>query len=73
MAQHAHGLLGYGRNAEVALDDPAKPWSGIVTTCMGVTKSFTGLVVCRTLLGLFEAGFFPGMLNERMFLSIMNC
>jgi hypothetical protein len=31
---------------------------------MGVTKSFAGLVVCRTLLGLFEAGFFPGKMKE---------
>ena len=36
---------------------------------MGLTKSYTGLVVCRTLLGLFEAGFFPGMLSERTFLN----
>lgn len=30
----------------------------------GVTQSFAGLVVCRFLLGVFEAGFFPGMLEE---------
>ncbi len=35
--------------------------SGIVTVCMGLTKSYAGLVVCRCLLGFFEAGFFPGM------------
>ncbi|KAJ5985803.1 hypothetical protein N7522_012999 [Penicillium canescens] len=33
---------------------------GIVTICQGVTKSFGGLVACRFLLGLFEAGFMPG-------------
>ncbi|MCJ1438832.1 hypothetical protein MMC27_008222 [Xylographa pallens] len=33
---------------------------GIVTTCMGLTKSYAGLVVCRFLLGFFEAGFVPG-------------
>lgn len=33
---------------------------GIVTTCQGVTKSFSGLVVCRVLLGVFESGFMPG-------------
>ena len=33
---------------------------GIVTICQGVTKSFAGLVVCRVLLGFFEAGFVPG-------------
>ena len=27
---------------------------------MGLTRSYAGLVVCRFLLGLFEAGFFPG-------------
>ena len=35
---------------------------GVVTICQGVTKSFAGLVVCRFLLGMFEAGFFPGIL-----------
>lgn len=34
---------------------------GIVTVCQGVTGSFAGLVVCRVLIGVFEAGFFPGM------------
>ncbi|CAI7600258.1 hypothetical protein N7533_009525 [Penicillium manginii] len=33
---------------------------GIVTVCQGVTKSFGGLVACRFLLGVFEAGFMPG-------------
>ncbi|WEW55773.1 hypothetical protein PRK78_001206 [Emydomyces testavorans] len=33
---------------------------GIVTVCQGVTQSFAGLVVCRFLLGVFEAGFVPG-------------
>ncbi|OQD85747.1 hypothetical protein PENANT_c009G09215 [Penicillium antarcticum] len=33
---------------------------GIVTICQGVTESFGGLVACRFLLGLFEAGFMPG-------------
>ena len=37
--------------------------TGIVTVCMGVTKSFAGLIICRFLLGLFEAGFFPGKLD----------
>ncbi|KAL8929786.1 MAG: hypothetical protein Q9208_000930 [Pyrenodesmia sp. 3 TL-2023] len=35
---------------------------GLVTVCMGVTQSFAGLVVCRVLLGFFEAGFLPGCL-----------
>jgi MFS family permease len=33
---------------------------GIVMTCMGVVKNFKGLVACRVILGLCEAGFFPG-------------
>lgn len=33
---------------------------GVITVCMGVTQSFAGLVVCRVILGAFEAGFFPG-------------
>ena len=35
---------------------------GIITICQGLTRSFTGLVVCRVLLGAFEAGFMPGMI-----------
>lgn len=33
---------------------------GVVTVGMGLTRTFHGLVACRFLLGLFEAGFFPG-------------
>ncbi|PGH05375.1 hypothetical protein AJ80_08343 [Polytolypa hystricis UAMH7299] len=33
---------------------------GVVTVCQGVTESYTGLIVCRCLLGAFEAGFVPG-------------
>ncbi|KAL4894105.1 major facilitator superfamily domain-containing protein [Aspergillus ambiguus] len=33
---------------------------GIITVCQGVTSSFSGLVVCRVLIGVFEAGFMPG-------------
>ncbi|KAL1953680.1 hypothetical protein VTO42DRAFT_2391 [Malbranchea cinnamomea] len=33
---------------------------GIVTVCQGVVQNFAGLVVCRILLGAFEAGFMPG-------------
>lgn len=33
---------------------------GFCTIGMGVTHSFGGLVACRFLLGIFEAGFFPG-------------
>lgn len=34
---------------------------GIVMTCTGLIQSFGGLCATRFLLGLFEAGFFPGM------------
>jgi hypothetical protein len=37
---------------------------GVITICQGVTQSFAGLVICRVLLGAFEAGFFPGMNPE---------
>ncbi|KIX00662.1 uncharacterized protein Z518_09727 [Rhinocladiella mackenziei CBS 650.93] len=33
---------------------------GIVTIGEGVTQSYGGFVACRFLLGIFEAGFFPG-------------
>jgi MFS family permease len=33
---------------------------GITMTCMGAVKNFKGLVACRVILGLCEAGFFPG-------------
>lgn len=42
---------------------------GVVTVCMGLTRSFAGLVVCRALLGLFEAGFFPGTIYFGSFLA----
>ncbi|KAI4718923.1 MFS general substrate transporter [Aureobasidium sp. EXF-10727] len=33
---------------------------GLMAICQGVTKSFAGLVVCRFILGVFEAGISPG-------------
>ncbi|KAK4235575.1 major facilitator superfamily domain-containing protein [Achaetomium macrosporum] len=33
---------------------------GIIMTCTGFVQNFSGLVAVRFLLGLFEAGFFPG-------------
>ncbi|RVX76068.1 hypothetical protein B0A52_00425 [Exophiala mesophila] len=36
-------------------------WS-LVTTLQGVTASFAGLVVCRVLIGVFEAGLFPAQI-----------
>jgi len=35
---------------------------GIITMCQGFVKSYAGLIVCRVLLGIFEAGVFPGEL-----------
>ncbi|KAK4617275.1 uncharacterized protein CLAFUR5_05085 [Fulvia fulva] len=34
---------------------------GVVATFSGFTQSYAGLIVCRLLLGLTEAGLFPGM------------
>lgn len=33
---------------------------GVITICQGCTRSFAGLVICRVLLGVLEAGFVPG-------------
>ncbi|KAF2015069.1 MFS general substrate transporter [Aaosphaeria arxii CBS 175.79] len=33
---------------------------GIVMTCMGAVQNFKGMLACRVMLGLAEAGFFPG-------------
>ncbi|KIK65234.1 hypothetical protein GYMLUDRAFT_94587 [Collybiopsis luxurians FD-317 M1] len=33
---------------------------GVVTTLQGVVKSYSGLLICRFFLGLFEGGVFPG-------------
>ncbi|KAJ3066953.1 hypothetical protein HDU98_009818 [Podochytrium sp. JEL0797] len=35
---------------------------GICAVCMSFVQNFAGLVAVRVLLGIFEAGFFPGML-----------
>ncbi|KAF3919019.1 hypothetical protein ABW21_db0200422 [Orbilia brochopaga] len=34
---------------------------GIAAMCTGWVQSYTGLIACRLLLGLFEAGLFPGL------------
>lgn len=33
---------------------------GIIMTLTGIVKNFAGLMICRVLLGVAEAGFFPG-------------
>lgn len=35
---------------------------GIVATCTALVQNLAGLIACRLLLGLFEAGFFPGVI-----------
>ena len=57
-------------NLRVASGDLAKCWLGTMTICMGITRDFTGLLICRTLLGLFEAGFFPGISSKKTVLNI---
>ncbi|EUC64534.1 MFS transporter, partial [Rhizoctonia solani AG-3 Rhs1AP] len=34
---------------------------GVVATLTGIVQSYGGLITCRLILGLFEAGLFPGM------------
>ncbi|CAE6408765.1 unnamed protein product, partial [Rhizoctonia solani] len=34
---------------------------GVVATLTGIVQSYGGLIACRLILGLFEAGLFPGM------------
>lgn len=40
---------------------------GIIAMCHGATQNFGGLLACRFLLGLAEAGFFPGVLYHLSF------
>ena len=58
MAELHYDLLGYAQCFSPVLKLTIH--KGLVTACQGVTQSYSGLVVCRFLLGLFEAGFFPG-------------
>lgn len=34
---------------------------GIIMTLMGIVNNYAGLIACRVLLGIFEAGLFPGV------------
>jgi sugar phosphate permease len=47
---------------------------GIITMCQGFVSSYGGLLACRVLLGVFEAGVFPGkddkILEDIKFLTI---
>lgn len=44
---------------------------GIITMCQGFVKSYAGLIVCRVLLGVFEAGVFPGK-PQRLYLALKS-
>lgn len=37
---------------------------GLIMTFTGFVRNFTGLLVCRVLLGVAEAGFFPGAVGS---------
>jgi MFS family permease len=39
---------------------------GIATMGQGLVNTFGGLVAMRFLVGLFEAGFFPGICHQRL-------
>lgn len=45
---------------------------GIITICQGLTASFGGLVACRFLLGVFEAGFMPGAYMSMCLVSLLT-
>lgn len=62
MVEWDHVPLGYLSHPHATVLKIPLTLIGIVTICQGVTKSFSGLVACRFLLGLFEAGFMPGEL-----------
>lgn len=34
---------------------------GVISTLTGMTQNFGGLIACRLLMGIFEAGLFPGL------------
>lgn len=36
---------------------------GVIATLSGLTQSYAGLLACRLLLGVFEAGLFPGLVT----------
>ena len=45
---------------------------GVISICMGLTRSYAGLVTCRFLLGLFEAGFVPGSFDRVLTIASLN-
>lgn len=57
-------MVAWGKSVLTLIGSFTTGWSiktsGIITICTGLTKSFAGLLICRILLGLCEAGFFPG-------------
>lgn len=45
---------------------------GIIMTFTGIVKNFAGLMVTRVLLGVAEAGFFPGSSLRMLSASVRN-
>lgn len=52
-------ILNLFRRPSVFMGSIVFAW-GIIMMCMGFVHGFAGLCITRVLLGLFEAGFFPG-------------
>ncbi|EME39515.1 hypothetical protein DOTSEDRAFT_180100 [Dothistroma septosporum NZE10] len=42
-------------------------WVGIISMCQGATQNYAGILVTRFLLGLAEAGYYPGVLYHLSF------
>jgi sugar phosphate permease len=46
---------------------------GVVTICQGFVQSHAALMACRFLIGVFEAGFLPGMYIQAAFFLWLCC
>lgn len=46
---------------------------GIISMCQGATQNYAGLLACRFMLGLAEAGFYPGVLYHLSFWYPADC
>lgn len=71
MAEWDYVLLGFVPSPHwrrgLEFDQLIRRFIGICTMGQGLTKTFGGLVVCRALMGFFEAGFVPG---EYVFINL---
>lgn len=54
-------LLNYIKKAYLYLPGAMIIW-GLISTLTGITRNFTGVLLCRFFLGFTEAAFFPGAL-----------